>query len=230
MKENNADKQLLKQSDKDSPCCRICLCEEEDASNPLIAPCKCTGSMGLIHLSCLKTWFAGKRVMKITQMVTTYFWKHLECELCKQAYPYETKSRDGTKLLNIIDYDTPIAEPGYELQYMVLESISSNTSKVIHVINMTHTNKLYIGRGHEAQVRVTDISVSRLHAYLAKSTQGYYYLMDNDSKFGTLSQVKTPLLLKVGSNIHLQIGRTVFELNVKGSYKSALASCLCFNK
>ena len=110
--------------------------EDEDADNPLIAPCKCSGSMKLIHLQCLKTWFAGKRVMKVSQMVTTYFWKHLECELCKHPYPYETKSQDGKRLLNIIDYDTPVQMAGVELNYIVLESISSNTSKVIHVVTM----------------------------------------------------------------------------------------------
>ena len=36
--------------------CRICLDEEEDISsgNPFITPCKCTGSMKYIHLSCLR--------------------------------------------------------------------------------------------------------------------------------------------------------------------------------
>ena len=58
---------------------------------------------------------------------------------------------------------------------------------------MQNTIKLYIGRGHDAHVRVTDISVSRLHAVMIKSTQGYYYLSDNDSKFGTLAQVRSPL-------------------------------------
>ncbi len=60
---------------------------------------------------------------------------------------------------------------------------------------MEDTLQLYIGRGHDAHVRVTDISVSRLHATLVKSAQGYYFLTDNDSKFGTLSLVKTPLEL-----------------------------------
>ena len=81
----------------------------------------------------------------------------------------------------------------------MLESISSNTSKVIHVVNMSNTALLYIGRGHEAHVRVTDISVSRLHAYLTKSATGYFYLQDNDSKFGTLALVKTPMQLKPNS-------------------------------
>jgi pSer/pThr/pTyr-binding forkhead associated (FHA) protein len=87
------------------------------------------------------------------------------------------KSLNGREMLNIIDYDTP--EPEFEdevCNYIVLESISSNTSKVIHVVNMDQITKLYIGRGHDAHVRVTDISVSRVHAILIKSTQGYYML------------------------------------------------------
>lgn len=35
--------------------CRICFSEETDPkSNPLISPCKCSGSMGMIHLDCLR--------------------------------------------------------------------------------------------------------------------------------------------------------------------------------
>jgi hypothetical protein len=128
-------------------------------------------------------------VVKSSNIVTTYFWKNLECELCKQPYPYETRTLDGRDMLNIIDYTIP----NNSQHYLVLESISSNTSKVIHVVNMQNTIKLFIGRGHDAHVRVTDISVSRLHAVIIKSTQGYYYLSDNDSKFGTLALVRSPL-------------------------------------
>jgi len=122
------------------PVCRICLMEDNDLENPLIAPCKCAGSMRLIHHGCLKTWFSNKRIMKVTNIVTTYFWKNLECELCKTAYPYETRTQDGKKLLNIIEYDTPQSLNGQIAQYIVLESISSNTSKVIHVVNMKETH------------------------------------------------------------------------------------------
>jgi len=104
--------------------------------------------------------------MKASNIVTTYFWKNLECELCKSPYPYETKTMNGREMLNIIEYNLPEKSQNY----IVLESISSNTSKVIHVINMSNTVKLYIGRGHDAHVRVTDISVSRLHAFILKST------------------------------------------------------------
>jgi hypothetical protein len=33
----------------ESAVCRICLGEEEETVNPLIAPCKCAGSMRFIH-------------------------------------------------------------------------------------------------------------------------------------------------------------------------------------
>ena len=32
--------------------------------------------------------------MKESAIVTTYFWRNLECELCKSPYPYETKTID----------------------------------------------------------------------------------------------------------------------------------------
>jgi pSer/pThr/pTyr-binding forkhead associated (FHA) protein len=52
-----------------------------------------------------------------------------------------------------------------------------------------------VGRGHDCQVRITDISVSRLHAFFRKSTRGDFLLEDNGSKFGTLIQVRKPFLL-----------------------------------
>lgn len=74
---------------------------------------------------------------------------------------------------------------------------------------MTNAARIFIGRGHEANVRVTDISVSRLHAFINKSHNNYFYLQDNDSKFGTLALVKTPLLLKPNTRTTLQIGRSL---------------------
>ena len=102
------EKGIEKKSEIESVVCRICLTEEEPGiMDPLISPCKCAGSMRFIHHSCLKTWFAQKRVMKTSSIVTTFFWKNLECELCKSPYPYETRSLNGREMLNIIDYQLP---------------------------------------------------------------------------------------------------------------------------
>ena len=77
------DKKLPANIDEENVC-RICLGEEEDVqTNPLFSPCACAGSMGLIHLDCLKEWLRGKKIQRLGQVVSTYFWKNLECELCK---------------------------------------------------------------------------------------------------------------------------------------------------
>ena len=59
-----------KKADNTEMVCRICLGTEEegvpdDEGHPdkLICPCKCAGSMGMIHISCLKEWVNGKRLV-----------------------------------------------------------------------------------------------------------------------------------------------------------------------
>lgn len=87
--------------------CRICLGEEEDPVNdPLFSPCKCAGSMGLIHIECLRAWIKGKKIQRRGQVVSTYFWKNLECELCKERLPVEIELPDK-RFFMILDYDLP---------------------------------------------------------------------------------------------------------------------------
>lgn len=184
--------------------CRICLSEEESSLDPLITPCKCAGSMEFIHHLCLKSWFKSKRVVRHNYHCTAFFWSGLECELCKTHYPYEI-SLNG-QMLNIIDYDCPKSK-----EYLVLESISSSVNKVIYVVDLQHSENFFIGRGQEADVRVSDISVSRHHATVFKA-YGNFYLCDNNSRFGTIIQLKTPLL--VPKSAQLQQGRTALNLSV----------------
>ena len=58
------------------------------------------------------------------------------------------------------------------------------------MINMADQDEINLGRGHDIDVRVTDISVSRCHAVIAKSKKGFFYIKDNNSKFGTLLLVR----------------------------------------
>lgn len=68
--------------------CRVCLCEEEEASNPLISPCKCAGSMQWIHIACLRTWMEGRlNVKNEDDHGVHFFWRPLACELCQDPYP-----------------------------------------------------------------------------------------------------------------------------------------------
>eukprot|EP00826_Nyctotherus_ovalis_P042058 TRINITY_DN4291_c0_g1_i9.p2 TRINITY_DN4291_c0_g1~~TRINITY_DN4291_c0_g1_i9.p2 ORF type:complete len:177 (-),score=31.86 TRINITY_DN4291_c0_g1_i9:561-1091(-) len=67
--------------------CRICAIDENTPKNPLLAPCKCTGTMKFIHYQCLKYWLNKKLTAKKTDNVALYSWKTFECEVCKTVYP-----------------------------------------------------------------------------------------------------------------------------------------------
>ena len=156
--------------------CRICLSEEEE-DNPLICPCKCAGSMGQIHVECLRSWLNSKRQVYPCEKVTSYFWKALECELCKE--PFENKMRSA--LYTIMEFDTP------ENNYMVLESIKSAPAKVVHVFDLSY-DCFKVGRSVETDMKIADISVSRTHSFLTVR-DGRLYVEDNGSKFGTLVKI-----------------------------------------
>ncbi|CAL2030703.1 unnamed protein product [Caenorhabditis brenneri] len=78
--------------------CRICMCGEtsipylgKQAGEPLISPCRCSGTMGLFHRSCLEHWLTLTRTTN--------------CEICKFSFKIKQKSR------NFIDY---IRQKGYK--------------------------------------------------------------------------------------------------------------------
>jgi len=62
---------------------------EEDFVNPLLTPCKCTGTMGYIHEECFKQWINTFREVKESKFAVSYFWKELSCDLCKERFPDE---------------------------------------------------------------------------------------------------------------------------------------------
>ena len=65
----------------------------------------------------------------------------------------------------------------------------------MHIVNFNTIEKVKFGRGHETDVRIHDISVSRLHALIHKDEKGRFYIEDNNSKFGTLALVQAPMHL-----------------------------------
>ena len=77
--------------------------------------------------------------------------------------------------------------------YLVMESLplERNSSRTIHILGFTENERQYkMGRGHDSEVRVNDISVSRTHAIINYTPKGIF-IKDNCSKFGTLVLCKS---------------------------------------
>jgi hypothetical protein len=78
-------------------------------------------------------------------------------------------------------------------------------------------------------VRISDISVSRKHAQI-RLEKGNFYIQDLDSKFGTLVQIKKPVILEEKSSKCIQFSRTIVHFSHKQNWGvlSACLRCKCF--
>lgn len=103
--------------------------------------------------------------MREGEFFTSYMWEDLECELCKTSFMDIVKN--GNKAIDLLGFELP-----KNSHYMLLESVNTEEIlkkervKVVHVVNFGNRKVLSIGRGHDCSVRITDISISRLHGFL----------------------------------------------------------------
>ena len=212
-------KNLISKIEKKNKVCRICYIEEDDPeNNPLLQPCLCSGSMKYIHLSCLKHWISTRSCEKIdtTTYCIVYIIKPVECELCKQKFPDLIKHND--KMHHLLDFSNDFES------YLTLESLTLDKykNKFIYTISLMNSNKkMKLGRGHDCDILLSDISVSRIHCYLlADGNNKNLFIIDNDSKFGTLILVQSPFIkIEELLPLNIQIGRTYVQCIVKKPFK-----------
>jgi predicted component of type VI protein secretion system len=84
-----------------------------------------------------------------------------------------------------MDFERPQSE------YMIMESVKSAPAKVVHVFFLDKTYEFKIGRSVDTDMKIADISVSRLHSHI-RIVDDKLYIEDNGSKFGTLIKIKEP--------------------------------------
>lgn len=78
--------------------------------------------------------------------------------------------------------------------------MTNTTSKTIHVCNFEEQALMKVGRAPIADIRITDISVSRFHSNLYLCKDGTLCVVDNFSKFGTLKLIQQPLEVSSQTN------------------------------
>ena len=124
--------------------------------------------------------------------------------------PYNPIIKKGNKYYNILPYTF-----NKEIFHIVLESINFVREGIlcVMIIILTFPDKkeeFYLGRGHEADFRISDISISRVHAK--------FYLKDDNiiiddlgSKFGTLLLARNSIDVSemIDKKMKIQIGRSL---------------------
>uniref|UniRef100_A0A8D0HDR7 RING-type E3 ubiquitin transferase n=1 Tax=Sphenodon punctatus TaxID=8508 RepID=A0A8D0HDR7_SPHPU len=136
---------LLEDSEEEeSDLCRICQMSSTSPSNPLIEPCKCTGSLQYVHQECMKKWLQSKiNSGSSLEAVTT-------CELCKEKLH-----------LNFDDFDIHELHRAHANEQADYEFISSGLYLVVllHLCEQRFSDML--GTASEANTRVRFINLAR---------------------------------------------------------------------
>ena len=243
-KEENSKKNENKNKNKKIKICRICYLEENDKiNNPLIKPCKCSGSMKYIHYECLLHWLKAKIIDKSSRFhnngyLSVFNLKLIECELCKTKFPdYIRHENEIYSLLNL-DRNIEIIKPmkkkekngkkrkEYRYNYIIFDSItpkSTDDNKFRFLVKFNENNILKIGRSLEMQLILNDISVSRNHCHLIINDDGDVILEDKNSRFSTLVLIQEEIEILKGHKLHVQAGSNYLTFTL--DKKKGLFSC-----
>jgi hypothetical protein len=161
-------------------------------------------------VGCLRTWINSKVKKEIKGIVQSYNFTKFECEICK--FPFPQMVRYGGKDVEMMTISKP------NKPYILFESIGNKhenrEERWLHLVSSEENSSIKIGRGHDCEIRITDISVSRKHAEIVLK-DGDFYLADTKAKFGTLIRLEEDFTLIPNKPIRIQFARTVFEFKVK---------------
>ena len=189
--------------------CRICLSELWTEENPLLSPCKCNGTVKCIHLQCLQQLISSKATKTISGC--SLFISHnkrIKCEICMAIFPRSIELNNTH--IELINIPKP---PG---MYIVFENLKKHEEdkKEYYVEFFGKRDTILVGRGADCGLRILNLCVSREHAEISH-TEGTVWLRDCGSKFGTLVQIKRPLMIEKDKELPVQIGKSLIVFTVK---------------
>ena len=212
---NNATEETLslyRNNKKKEKLCRICyMAEDDEKDNPIIQPCKCSGSCKYIHLKCLKKWINLKSIVKVerNKYCSVFIFKGKQCELCKAKLP-DLIEHNG-KLYSLLDFSKEFKN------YFILEclTLDGDNNKFLYIISLDTNCSIKCGRDKFSDILFGDASVSRFHLHFIIEGKNIF-IKDNNSKYGTLILIQSQSIKLIEDlPLFIQVGRTFFKFLIK---------------
>ena len=241
---NESENYTEKNNKKNKKICRICYMGEIDKkNNPLIKPCKCSGSMKYIHYECLLHWLnskvlISKNIYNNNGFFSIYSLDLIECELCKNHLPNYIRHRN--KVYSLIDlekkFEEELKKPKKSKEkkgdlniynkkkkenndnYIIFDTVTpgKQDNKYRYLVKFDKNNIMKIGRALEMQLILNDISVSRNHCQLIIEEDGNIIMEDNNSKFGSLVLLQAEMIeILKGQTLTIQVGTNYLNISLK---------------
>ena len=191
--------------------CRLCYQNNSDIFDPLLSPCKCSGSMKYIHLSCLKKSIKLKIKIKSKDQYDLYLFKGYNCEICLSNYPKYFLYKN-TKY-NLIDFDMSKYKDEYIICSLLHYDENYPNSKLSYlgfiIFKLDDKEKFTIGRKQNNQIILKDISISRNHCIILRENN-QLFIKDLNSKFGTLLYINNYQEIEMEKPLQLVSGKHEF--------------------
>ena len=196
--------------------CRICLESADTPEDPLINPCKCSGSMGSVHLACFDRWLDSKFEVEKKEFYSVVRWESICCESCKFKI-CEVYNFYGT-LFNI--YGRFACSTKYVM--LMKPPNPNNTKNVLLVIDCETLSQVFIGKNGEI---AKDCKKGFCKVLINESD----LVMENRSEalsFAVL--VNKSATLTIGSKHKFMNGSSIFDFAVSRTFQWKSLLCACF--
>lgn len=220
---NNIDKYIFKPQelgDYKNKQCIICEKKEMNENDPIIKICGkkcCAKNEDYFHINCYKELIKHNEIYgykennfnnKNLLVISIY---NLICPKCKNPINFFMKK--NSKIINVLPYVLR-----KDQSYLVLNSLNFFKENVLNTIILvfhfpSKSEEFFLGRGHEATFKLSDISISRVHCKIFVNNNKIS-LHDLGSKFGTLFLIREDIALDdmVKDKMKIECGRSVFWL------------------
>ncbi|CAL1265133.1 unnamed protein product [Larinioides sclopetarius] len=106
------------------PICRIC--HEGDDKEDLVSPCKCTGTVGLVHKTCMERWLSTRPNSNDKCEICNYTFVTARYPKSVLEIPYERLSEMAIKEPKCKASESPESVHCYQWQYKLLSRRSNS--------------------------------------------------------------------------------------------------------
>ena len=212
--------------------CRICFMSENEFSSPLLSLCKCSGDSKFIHLNCLSKWFKIKSeiIHSSNNFYSKIVFNTLNCEICKEKFPemvYDIAKEKSYEIYNPEYFITSLNNIYHN--YVIFESFELiNNKKIIYLVSFDKKDKITIGRSQSSDMKISDVTISRIHSFLLRTKDNKILIKDACSKFGTLILLQTNKMLINEKIISIQKGKILLTFYLE-YYKLNYICCYLFH-
>ena len=201
-----------------------------------------SGDSKLIHLNCLSQWLKIKSdlINCPNNIYKKLIFNTINCEICREKFPemaYDIINEKSYEIYNPEYFITSLNNIYHN--YIVLESFELiNNKKLIYIVSFDTKDKITIGRSQSSDLKISDVTISRIHSVLLRTKDNKILIKDACSKFGTLILLQSKKILINDKILSIQKGKVLLNLYVEyykfgymfNKFFNCIFCCFCCNK